>query len=356
MDLDTLKQMRLTSKLWATLGESYLIGPDFIAFSYRRDFPRLRTICRHSFYSTCIHSLTFNLGDMNESNSRSGAYAPFICESDILSESFSSLPNLSSISISMANDTCTNEPVLAILRQTWAVPLERSLRRDEVCYRFGNVLKTLCPHVAKTKLRRLKHDCLPIEFFAQYQSRIEVTRPIFSQLTEIDLALNSGSFSHDQRFLGMLKSLGRTLRCAKGLERLSLTWLVWRRVDLSELFMELLPQEDSEEKTYFPKLEFLHLEALKIHLEPLVQFILGLKESLKVLELGGEVSHTRRWPNGGIHLLTGGYKDLFERVREGMANAERGNGLERFMVKDNLIDTGTDKDGVGGFGRLVAWT
>jgi hypothetical protein len=169
--------------------------------------------------------------------------------------------------------------------------------------------------------------------------------------------LNTGDLFADEHFVRGLKNLGRCLRCAKGLKRLSLTCLARGSVIVSPLFMELVPQEDAEEETYFPQLEFFHLEAVMISFDLLVRFVLGLKGSLRDLELGGEGSHPYgKTPRGGVHLITGRYKDLFERVREGMAKVEGGNGLERFVVKGDLVDASTDREGVGGYGRVIEWT
>ncbi|KAM3076928.1 hypothetical protein ACMFMF_004844 [Clarireedia jacksonii] len=387
MDLDTLKHMRLTSQLWATLGEIYLIHPAFTTFPYRNDFSRLQAISQHSVYSTLIHSLTFNMGELNEFHARHQYYfttymahgedrgdawpryfplglspltqlhASLVCDPEILSQSFSSLPNLSSIFVSLTNFPFPNEPELAILQQIWQSPSTRALPRVSTTQRFTTILETLLPHIAKTKLRRLKHDSLPVEFFAQKQSRIESFDPIFSQLSEIDLVLNYSDLPNNLHSAKALENLARCLRCARGLKRLSLTWIGRRKVDISVLFSELLPQEDSAEETYFPELEYLHLEGIASPLELLVRFVLGLKGSLKDLELGGEGSHSPgRAPNGGVHLVTGRFKDLFERVREGMAKVESEDGLERFVVKGDLLEMGTDEDGAGGYWPVNAWT
>lgn len=389
MDLDTLKHMRLTSKLWATLGEMYLIPPAFTSFPHRNDFSRLQAISQHPVYSTLIRSLTFNLGDVNEYHARHNyyfttymrhnedrlsraedawpryfnlrplahLYSSLVCDPDILSQTFSSLPNLTSLFVSLANFPFPDEPELAVLRQIWQIPSTRMLNRVLTTERFTTILETLLPHIAKTNLKRLKHDCLPVEFFAQKQSRIESFGPIFSRMSEIDLALNYSDLPNNLHSANALENLARCLRCAEGLKRLSLTWLGRRKVDVSVLFMALLPQEDTKEETYFPKLEYLHLEGLASPLELLVGFVLGLKGSLKDLELGGEGSHApRQMPNGGVHLVTGRFKDLFERVREGMAKVEGEDGLERFVVKGDLLEMGTDGNGAGGFWPVNAWT
>ena len=129
-----LKSIRLTSKRWASMGERYLIKPNFFSFPNRDDFTRLLSISQHRHLAPCIETLTLYAGEMNEYHARQNTrfeqlrkdpgeqdqeireawaeYAQWKLDQQMLSErycnlllmknAFERLPNLTAINVSLS--------------------------------------------------------------------------------------------------------------------------------------------------------------------------------------------------------------------------------------------------------------
>ena len=74
VDLTSLKNLRLTSKPWAELGEEYLLSPVFNVFACRPDFNRLHLIAEKEKFKYRIQSLHFNHAEVNEYHARHNTY------------------------------------------------------------------------------------------------------------------------------------------------------------------------------------------------------------------------------------------------------------------------------------------
>ena len=72
--LPALKSLRLTCRVWATLGFEYLISPTFTTLLHRPDFQRLLAVSQIPIFSSRIENLFINLGEINEYHARHNSY------------------------------------------------------------------------------------------------------------------------------------------------------------------------------------------------------------------------------------------------------------------------------------------
>ncbi|KAF7863190.1 hypothetical protein EAF04_007273 [Stromatinia cepivora] len=380
MDLSTIKFTRLTCRLLCSLSTPYLILPKFYGFAHRPDFNRLLQLCRHPIFSSCIESIELNLGEINEYHARHNTYflqytrdpetrveaaeeawfrysslkrlreeyTPWMCDPDILSEVFRSLPNLSALSISMASFPLPDEPELALLASIWKIPSTRLLRRELTKERFTIILFSLLRSIGDLEFRNLSHDFLPFEFFAQNRALFGSMTPIFHNLTDLRLVLDYNNMHNDLYSLQAFANIATCFKAATNLQNLNLCLQSKRKVDITPLFEGLLPNSDGSKST-FPHLQRLHIEGVASKSAPLQEFLISLAPTLQVLEIGGEGRH---WPNqlsnGGVHLLDGTFRKLFENVEEA-----HGESLTKFVVRGDLAEVEA-----GGFWYLnkeVGW-
>ncbi|KAI9645641.1 hypothetical protein NHQ30_006383 [Ciborinia camelliae] len=381
MDLPTIKSTRLTCKLLCSLSTPHLIPPHFHFFAHRPDVNRLLDICRNTVFSPYIQSLELNLGEISECDTMRNMYllehtpdpatritaaeeawiryihlkhsreqyTSWMCNPDVLSEAFRSLPNLSALSVSMTNFPLPNDPELALMESIWKIPSTRLLRRELTTERFTIILLSLLPSVEDLKFRNLSHDALPFEFFAQKQIPFESMTPIFHNLTRLRLVIDVviGNSSHYQQAFA---NLAICLEAAANLQDLNLCFQSTfnRKIDITPFLNNLL-SNSHESKPTFPHLQSLHMEGVASAFSPLENFLTSLAPTLQTLELGGEGRHRpNQLANGGVHLLDGKFVKLFEKVEKAM-----GNSLKRFVIKGDLVEV--QAGGSWFLNREVGW-
>ncbi|TGO87477.1 hypothetical protein BPOR_0223g00040 [Botrytis porri] len=383
MDLPAIKSTRLTCKFLSFLSTPYLILPKFHGFVHRPDFNRLLQLCRHPTFSSCIQSIELNLGDIDEFHARRNAYflspepnifnpdtraelaeeawfrysslkflkeeySSRICDPDILSEVFRSLPNFSALSVSMANFPLPDEPALSLLASVWRVPSTRLLRRELTKERFTTILVSLLRSVEVLKLRKLSHDCLPFEFLAQNKALFESITPIFYNLTDLRLALDYSDIPNDLSFQEVFANIATCLNAATNLENFNLCFQSKRKIDITLLLEELL-SKSKESNHILPSLRSLHIEGVSSRFHALESFLTSLASTLEVIEFGGDGCHEpNRFSNGGIHLLDGKFRRLFENVERAV-----GDSLTRFVVRGDLVEI--EGGGSWFLNREVGW-
>ncbi|APA05362.1 hypothetical protein SS1G_09774 [Sclerotinia sclerotiorum 1980 UF-70] len=379
MDLSSIKSARLTCRFLCTLSTPYLILPKFYGFAHRPDFNRILQLCRHPTFAPCIQSIELNLGEINEYHARHNTYflqytrhaetrveaaeeawlrysslkplreeyTPWMCDPDILSEVFRSLPNLSALSISMTTFPLPDEPELALLASIWKIPSTRLLRRELTKERFTIILFSLLRNIGDLTFRSLSHDSLPFEFFGQNKALFGSMTPIFHNLTDLRLVLDYNDMPSESDTLQALENLAACIRAATNLQNLELCIQSKRKLDVTPLLERLLPISDGS-KSPFP-LQRLHVEGGACKFAPLQRFLISLVPTLQVLEIGGEGRH---WPNqlsnGGIHLLDGTFRDLFKNVEEA-----HGKSLTKFVVRGDLAEV--EAGGLWFLNREVRW-
>ncbi|KAF7957055.1 hypothetical protein EAE96_004375 [Botrytis aclada] len=361
LDLPAIKSIRLTCKFLSILSTPYLILPKFHGFAHRPDFNRLLQLCRHPTFASCIRSIELNLGDIDEFHARHNAYffnpetraelaedawfrysslkffkeeySSRICDPDILSEVFRSLPNLSALSVSMANFPLPDEPALSLLASVWRIPSTRLLRRELTTERFTTILNSLLRSVEVLKLRKLSHDCLPFEFFAQNKVLYESIKPIFYNLTDLRLALDYSDIPNNLNFQEVFANIATCLQAAKNLETFNLCFQSKRKIDITPLLESLLLKV-KESSFILPPLRSLHIEGVSSRFLAMEGFLMAWASTLEVIEFGGDGCHgPNRISNGGVHLLDGKFRRLFENVEKAI-----GDSLTRFVVRGDLVE------------------
>ncbi|CCD55302.1 hypothetical protein ACHAPC_005820 [Botrytis cinerea] len=376
MDLPAIKSTRLTCKLLSLLSTPYLIPPKFHGFAHRPDFNRLLQLCRHPTFSSCIQSIELNLGDIDEFHARHNAYifspetraelaeeawfrysslkflrdehSSRTCDPDILSEVFRSLPNLSALSVSMVNFPLPYEPALSLLASVWRVPSTRLLHRDLTKERFTTILFSLLHSVEALKLRKLSHDCLPFEFFAQNKVLFESITPIFSNLTDLRLALDYSGIPDDFNSEEAFANIAICLKAATNLENFYGCFQSKRKINITPLLEDLVSKSDKQ-KHFLPRLRSLHIEGVSSRFLALESFLISLSSTLEVIEFGGDGCHEpNQLSNGGVHLLDGKFRRLFENVEKAI-----GGPLARFVVRGDLVEV--EGGGSWFLNREVGW-
>lgn len=260
-------------------------------------------------------------------------YTHLICDLKILSEAFRSLPNLSSLSVSMTNFPLPSEPVLAILERIWDIPSSRLLRRELAKERFTNILSSILPSVENMKLKNLSHDRLPFEFFAQNKRLMRSMIPIFHNLTDLRFVLDYSDTPNDLHCAKAFHNISMCLKAAANLQNLNLCFQSRRKVDITLLLKDFLLDAPGS-KYSFPNLRSLHMEGVSSEFHPLAHFLISLAPTLKNLEFGGEGSHgPNQLANGGIHLLDGKFVQLFKKMEEVVKDPSM-----RFVIKGDLVE------------------
>src|SRR5450432_1310181 len=147
---EDLKSIRLSSKLWAELGQGYLIKPTFLSLPYRNDFNRLLSVSRHPQLARYIEAFELHMGEMDKYHARNNIY--FVqylkdpedrdeetrrawhemavldnqremfecnyCNPELLEDAFKKLPNLTSIILNLTSCPFENE----LLQRVWKIP------------------------------------------------------------------------------------------------------------------------------------------------------------------------------------------------------------------------------------------
>jgi hypothetical protein len=358
LSLPSLKNLRLTSHVWATLGEEYLISPHFSSFPHQPSITRLSALSDSQKYSHLIQSLHFNHAELKEYHARNNiyflqfvqdpearlesltttwaAYAPIKAqkevllaqdwEVDVLTPIFGKLINLSSIAVTlMACPFPEGDPGLELLRSIWGITSTRLLPRVATTERFSNILTAVVASSSSMTLRSLSHDRLPFEFFAQKSIVLNFLSTAFHSLTKLELAVDYSELPNNLHSATAFQSMAHFLGAAEKLQSLELCFLGRQKLDIARLLAPI-----SELRNAFIHLLDLKLCGILATETELGGFITGLKK-LKRLQLGNLGLRGRhQLPVGGVHLRVGSVKALLKRLLDEME-------LEDFYVQGDLV-------------------
>lgn len=356
-DLSTVKALRLTSKLWADLGESYLIPPTFFSLSYRDDIHRLNSLSKHPRLRYKVETLKFQHGEINEYHARHNTYflnymqdpdirleaqsstwntygelrarkeryLPGACDGEILLATLGHLPNLKSIEFSLMTYPFQEDDHPEMLREIWNIPSTRLMPRVATTERFTNLISAVASNTDTLSITNLSHDRLPFEFFAQRPSSIIHMSEAFASLTTLNLDIDYSDMPNNLHSTQAFQNLGLCLNAASQLRSLSLQFFARRKIDISNLLAFFRTTNE-----VLLHLEHLSLRGIAATEEDLGNFLVKQK-SLKSLQLGGLGLKTRHQPpNGGVHLSEGSFRDLFARVKNSLH-------LESLKLQGDLV-------------------
>ncbi|KAL2061633.1 hypothetical protein VTL71DRAFT_7010 [Oculimacula yallundae] len=368
LPLASLKCMRQTSKFWSTLGQPYLLLPTFRTLPHRPSTLHLQEIAHHPFYSSQIKTINFNHGEVNEYSGRHNSYflhylmvpeerltqqhitwdayssyrqltdqyLPQSCDEEVLTDIFSRLPNLNSLSISLMtcpfppppqnpnlNSNSNSNPGSKttnpdLLPEIWAFPSTRLLPRVATVERMTSLTSAISANISTLSISTLSHDRLPFELFFQNASKMDKIAPAFTHLTSLTLYIDYSDLPNDTHATAAFRGLGRCLRAAIGLKVLELAFRGRRKVDVRPLLEDLV-----EDGFLWEGLERVQFEGVITTADDLGAFLVRHKASLRVVTLGGEGVRAKRQPvNGGMFLEGGSWRALVERLGKEMGECE----------------------------------
>ncbi|KAG0649071.1 hypothetical protein D0Z07_4351 [Hyphodiscus hymeniophilus] len=355
----TLQSLRLTSKLWASLGFEYLISTTFTSLPHRPSFAHLLAISRTSL-SQKLKSLFLNLGELNEYHARHnsyflqymrdpderlaaqesswGSYAwfrdekerymPLACASELLNPALKNIPSLRRVEVSLTTCPFPEIEETELLRQIWQIPSTRLLPRVATTERFTN----LCLAIAgsPSRVEELSHDRLPLEFFAQKAITVSLISTVFLSLTRLSLVLDYSDMPNNLHSSQAFQNLSHCLRSASNMESLSLSFQGRQKTDITPFFASL-----AERDHVFEKLSDVKFEGVRCNEKDLVDFLSRNKRSLKNVQLGGPgLKAPHQKANGGLTLSEGSWKSVFEKVLAGLALQPK-----HFLIQGDMMQT-----------------
>ncbi|CZR62442.1 uncharacterized protein PAC_12339 [Phialocephala subalpina] len=357
VDIRSLKNLRLTSTLWAELGEEYLISSTFNSLSHRNDISRLTALAKHPKFRLKIDSIQFQHGEVNEYHARHNTYflnymqdadirmemqtsvwftyanlraqkeryLPGSCDKDALNEAFGKLPNLKSIEVSLMTCPFQEDDHPEMLKEIWGIPSTRLMPRVATTERFTSLISAVGANIETIGIESLSHDRLPFEFFAQRPTLVSHMSGAFKSLTNLSLAIDYSDMPNNLHNSQAFQNLSICIRSATQLRTLSLQFLGRRKIDISDLLFSFRARSH-----IFKRLESLALRGIMSTETDLGDFLIK-QQSLKSLQFGGLGLKTRHQPpNGGVHLSEGSFKNLFEKIKNNLE-------LESFKLQGDLI-------------------
>jgi hypothetical protein len=357
LSLPSIKSLRLTSKAWASLGEEYLISPLFTTLPHRPDTQRLLSLSEYPKFSYRIQALKFNHGEINEYHARHNTYflqymrdpesralaqdaawssyawlkslkeqhLPTSCDVDVLTKIFTSLPNLRSISVSLAICPFDEEEGPELLREIWRIPSTRLLPRVATTERFTNILCAVASSTSINSVKSLSHDRLPFEFFAQKPIIISLISTAFQTLTFLSLVLDYSDMPNNLHSSQAFQNLSHCLRSASSLRALSLSFQSRKKIDVNSLFLSF--KNPDFVLGNLEEVKFEGINSTEIQLGDFLARHVGLR----IVQLGGVGVKAPHQPaNGGVHLREGSFGGLFARLRESIGGA-------RLQVQGDLV-------------------
>jgi hypothetical protein len=356
VDLTSLKNLRLTSKPWAELGEEYLLSPVFNVFACRPDFNRLHLIAEKEKFKYRIQSLHFNHAEVNEYHARHNTYfLQYMRDTETRVETqtstwhnymelkeeieshlqifssagdlewiFSRLPNLRSIEVSLMQCPFPEEHHPELLKDIWRIPSTRYLPRIATVERFRCLIEAVAACVSTISIKSISHDRLPLEFFARRPMEISLVSAAFQSLTSLDLALDYSDLPNNLHAAQAFQNLSQCIRSATSLQTLALELQGRKKIAIAPLLSSFRAHDN-----VLTNLEKFTLKGALTTEEGLGGFLANLKV-LKMLQLGGEGVKAPHQPaNGGVHLDKGTFRGLFERIKEMR--------LESFKLQGDLV-------------------
>ncbi len=249
LDFETIKNIRLTSKVWSLVARPFILSPYFTALQCRDDFERLREVSKHPYFSTRIKTLSirsqcvdemefrYNLNQYRHSRKKEQvdeALARFekvnglielfeesFGDLDILSAAFSKLTSLEALDIRI--DECLYGDSASDGLFCWAWKRNQYLTPTGKDAKHSlHELLTLI-ELASAHIKHFSHDRVPSCFFENMGASKHVH--FFSNLTSVKLNVEGNT---GRGLVTSQMDVLRTLKLAQNLEELSIqfsgTW------------------------------------------------------------------------------------------------------------------------------------
>lgn len=345
-DLESVKALRLQSRIFAAIGLDYLIGESVHVVGWRAD--RLHAISTHDQLSGRIRNLCLNFAEVDEYSARHASFfqhyledpeernerlaaawakyydanklrkasPAFDSQPDLVLQSFQNLPKLDDLEV-----TFTKCPYrIDVLEDAFkGLPSSRKMDRDQA----AKNLALIASAIRQSNLSSLTIDRFPLEVLRLPDQRrhwSDCVSTSFSRLSTLNLTIDPSTLRLPAQRFKAIKGLGSILRCATNVTSLSLTFhtyampkhkfLVW--------FDTLL------DGFTFKKLTDLKLEGISCDEDDLRVFLLRHAPTLERLRLGGRgLAKAFEGGLGGIHLCRGTFRGLFASLRNRLPKLER---------------------------------
>lgn len=345
-DVDSIKVLRLQSRLFAAIGLDYLISDHVNVLGWKIE--RLHAISTHDLLKDRVRSATLNFAEVDEyaarhasffqhyleepeerndrlalawsryyeADKRRKASPAFDSRPELVLESFKNLSNLRDLEV-----TFTKCPFdIDVLEQAFrGLPSCRKMEREQAAKNLGVIACAL----KATRLSSLTIDRLPLEMLRLPDERrrwVDSASASFSSLTTLNLTIDPSALKLPTQRFKAIKGLGSILRCARNVTSLSLSFHTYSMPKHKFIiwFDTLL------EGFTYEKLTDLKLEGMSCSEEDLRDFILRHAGTLERLRLGGRgLAKAYEGGLGGIHLCRGSFRGLFASLRNRLPRLER---------------------------------
>lgn len=345
-DVDSVKALRLQSRVFAAIGLDYLVGEHVHVLGWRME--RLHAISTHDLLKSRIKSVTLNFADVDEyaathasyfqhyleepeqrndklalawaqyceANKLRKASPTFDSRPDLVVESFKNLSNLRDLEVTFTKCPFDIDILEQVLR---GLPSCRKTDREQA----AKNLSVIATALKGTNLSSLTVDRFPLETLRLPDERrrwLDGVSTSFSGLSTLNLTIDPSTLRLPAQRFKAIKGLGSILRCATNVTNLSLAFHTYSMPKHKFIiwFDTLL------EGFTFEKLTDLKLEGLSCSEDDLRDFILRHAATLERLRLGGRgLAKAFEGGLGGIHLCRGTFRGLFASLRHRLPQLER---------------------------------
>lgn len=303
--IDSIKSIRQTCVSWASIGEEYLLSPNFTSLPHRDDLTRLYNISQHTTLSEYVRSLKLNMGEMNDYQARHNVYFihytrdPELRQSlldvgwkeyawlqkdkaslaencqllQALQRSLGHLPNLQGTDIRLTECPYDNE----MLQRLWKISTTKQGPRRLDMGNFYRILKA----AQEIDMKSLSHDRLPIDFFRYSNGTLEETGSALRNLMSLRLTINTRLIAKED-ISALMPKLAIWVQSAPFLHTLELLFE-------SELAQEAGLVRHFEDFTW-PGLHTLSLPDSQAPFDEILPFVLRHARTLRRFDLGTEAT------------------------------------------------------------------
>lgn len=345
-DLESVKALRLQSRIFAAVGLDYLIGDKISVPGWKVE--RLHSISTHEQLKGRIESVTLNFTEVDEYTARHASFFQHYAEEpeerndrlgqawaryyeadklrkasptfdsrpELVSEAFRNLPHLAELEVTFTKCPFDIDVVDQVFK---GLPSCRKMDREQTAKNLAVIATAL----KGTELTSLTIDRFPLETLRLPDERrrwIDCVSTSFSQLTTLNLTIDPSALKLPAQRFKAIKGLGSILRCATNVTHLNLAFhtygmpkhkfIIW--------FDTLL------DGFTFTKLTDLKLEGISCDEDDLREFLLRHSATLKRLRLGGRgLAKAFEGGLGGIHMCRGTFRGLFASLRNKLPQLER---------------------------------
>lgn len=336
--LESIKALRLQSRVFAAVGLDYLIGDTIHVLGWQVD--RLHSISAHDQLNSRIQSLTLNFAEVDEYTARHASFfqhylqepeernerltaawtqyyeadkrrqaaPPFASRSELVLQSFRNLASLRHLEVTFTQCPFAIDVLDDVFK---GLPSSRKMDRDQAAKNMAVIASAL---KESTHLSSLTIDRFPLEILRLPDERrrwIDCATSAFANLTALNLTIDPSALKLPAQRFKAIKGLGSILRCATNLTHLTLAFHTYGMPKHKFIlwFDTLL-----ERSFTFPRLTDLKLEGLSCDEDDLRAFLLRHAATLQRLRLGGRGLGTGL---GGLHLCRGTFRGLFASLRGG---------------------------------------